>query len=504
MGKEANDRKIFDWLDSRLGLTNTFLRKAEAYSLKPTYWLGALAILAFLVQAVTGSLMLLYYVPTVSDAYSSTTYIFGSVPLGRLLETVHLYGAYAMVFLVFLHLMRGFFVSVHKKPRELMWVVGMLMGLVVLAFALTGYLLPWTVVSKSATDVTIGMLSFLPAEIGPILKFLIAGAGSDADELRRFFDLHVVILPVVLVLLIALKFYMFEVHGPAKPSSGTGDGANRLPWFPDVFLYLGVLGGIFVGLLLAVSAIFPLSLPPQFTPEAAALAVPQPEWYFLWLYQILKISAFEGSGIEYALGAVTAVLLFLLLLPFIDKGEERNPASRPIYVTVGLIATAEVMMLATWGYLTPGQVIPNSEALTMTLGTAVAIGAVSSITFRARRAFEARYTTVSLKPSVGAPLYMSSSGIAVPQSLGQSYERIRKWVSSSILVFLIVVTGYLWSIDIVTRQRTFGVFLGVELVAFSLLVYASSRPKFVKLNGSWVLIGCLSLAVLLMMATMVQ
>jgi quinol-cytochrome oxidoreductase complex cytochrome b subunit len=533
MGTNTNYKKIFNWIDSRLGLSHTILRPAEAYSLKPSYWLGGLAVLAFLIQAVTGSLMLLYYVPTVDGAYSSTMYIFGSVPLGQLLESIHLYGAYAMVLLAFAHLMRGYFASVHKKPRELMWVVGMLMGLVVLAFALTGYLLPWTVVSKSATDVTIGMLSFLPAELGPILKFLIAGAGSDAEELRRFFDLHVVVLPAALMLLVALKFYMFEVHGPAKPSSGSGDGGGRLPWFPGVLLYLTMVGSIFLGLLLVISAVFPLALPPKFTPQTAALSVPQPEWYFLWLYQILKFSAFEGSGIEYVLGMVTAVLLFLILLPFLDRGQERNPASRPIFITMGIAATAELVVLAVWGYLTPGKVIADSEALTVTLGTAAVIALLSSITFRAKRMFEARYeanqlnlniahsspalSTAVLPPakSMQSTSRGSSSGNRHPsilplplggpgQFLRPAQERVRTWISFSILTFLIVVTAYLWFIDLMTQQRIFGILLGSELVAFSMLIYATVKPSFEKLSRPWILVGCLSLAILLLLTVTVQ
>jgi len=136
--------------------------------MNPLYWLGALTVIAFGIQVLTGLLMLIYYVPTTDQAYSSTLFIIKVVPLGWLLESVHLYGAYAMILLTFLHLFRGYFSSVQKKPREMMWVIGMLMGLTVMGFGLTGYLLPWTVVSKSATDVSIGMLSFLPAQIGPI------------------------------------------------------------------------------------------------------------------------------------------------------------------------------------------------------------------------------------------------------------------------------------------------------------------------------------------------
>ncbi|HEX4919396.1 MAG TPA: cytochrome b N-terminal domain-containing protein, partial [Candidatus Bathyarchaeia archaeon] len=192
---ENPGRRFVEWVKGQFGLKTNVLRPVPDYSLNPLYWLGALTAIAFGLQVLTGLLMMIYYVPSTDQAYSSTLFIIQSVPLGWLLETVHLYGAYAMILLALLHLFRGYFVSVHKKPRQMMWIVGMLMGLIVLGFGLTGYLLPWTVVSKSATDVSVGMLSFLPVQIGPILTFLIAGAGSSSAELTRFFDLHVIVLP---------------------------------------------------------------------------------------------------------------------------------------------------------------------------------------------------------------------------------------------------------------------------------------------------------------------
>ena len=217
---ESPGRKFVEWFKDRFGLKISVLRPVPEYSMNPLYWLGALTAIAFGLQVLTGLLMLIYYVPTTDQAYSSTLFIMKYVPLGGLLETVHLYGAYAMILLAFLHLFRGYFASVQKRPREMMWVIGMLMGLTVMAFGLTGYLLPWTVVSKSATDVSIGMLSFLPAQIGPIVTFLIAGSGTGAGELTRFFDLHIIVLPAALLSLLALKLYMFEAHGAAEPVSG--------------------------------------------------------------------------------------------------------------------------------------------------------------------------------------------------------------------------------------------------------------------------------------------
>ena len=381
-------RAILDWLDSRIGLKATVLRPVPEYSLNPLYWLGALTVIVFLVQGVTGFLILIYYMPTVEQAYSSTQYIMQSVPLGWLLETVHMYSAYAMILLAFLHMVRGYFVSAHKKPRELMWVAGMLMGLIVLALGLTGYLLPWTVVSKSATDVSVGMLGFLPVQLGEILTFLIVGPGGSAGELHRFFELHIIVLPAALLVLLGIKMYMFEVHGAAKPVSDSPVDSRDAPWFPRVVLYFAIMGCVFVAFILGASALFPLSLPPEFSPAAAASLVPQPEWYFLWMYQVLKFASFEGSGIYYALALFTLILLVLVFLPFIDRGTERNPASRRLYTVVGIVGIAELLALTVWGYFTPGEVIPDSQGLTVMLGIAVAISIMAFLTFRARRSFD--------------------------------------------------------------------------------------------------------------------
>ena len=357
------------------------LRPAPRYSLSPFYWLGALAVVAFIIQGITGVIMMLYYLPSPTQAYASTLYIFQNVSYGSFLETVHLYTAYAMIMLAFMHMMRGYFVSVHKKPREVMWMVGMAMGFVTLGFGFTGYLLPWTVVSKSATDVGTGMLSALPQPLSSFLNFLVAGTGGDATELLRFYDLHVVVLPAVLLVLLAVKMYMLESHGVAEPPGGMSSVEEKkrklMPIFPDVSLYLFELAALFGGAMLLISVAFPLTLPPQYTPTLAATSTPQPDWYFLWIYQILKFSVFEGSGLTVALSLVTIIFAALFLLPFIDRGQTRTLWKRRGFVTLGAIFVSEVAILTIWGFLTPGRVIPYEQGVLVLGGTALLIGLAS-------------------------------------------------------------------------------------------------------------------------------
>jgi quinol-cytochrome oxidoreductase complex cytochrome b subunit len=431
-------RRFVEWVKSQVGLTTNVLRPVPEYTLNPMYWLGALTVIAFMLQALTGLLMMIYYVPSTDQAYSSTLFIIQSVPLGWLLETVHLYGAYAMILLAALHLFRGYFVSVHKKPRQMMWVVGMLMGLTVLGFGLTGYLLPWTVVSKSATDVSIGMLGFLPAQIGSILLFLIAGPGGSAAELTRFFDLHIIVLPAGLLSLLALKMFMFEAHGAAEPVKGV-KSSGEVPWFPTVYLYFAMIGSVFVAIIFAASALFPIQLAAQFTPAAAANYVPQPEWYFLSMYQLLKFASFEGNGIYYALTVVTVLAAGVVLLPFIDRGKPRDPKARPFYTTAGLVLIGEVLVLTVWGYLTPGQVIPDIQAVEV-LGIAGIGIAAASFYFLKKGGSGVRWLVHSLSRARELRLPFTHPGVtalfAIPLitgsvSLANVADAVTKGVASS-------------------------------------------------------------------------
>jgi quinol-cytochrome oxidoreductase complex cytochrome b subunit len=375
-------KKIRSAIDFRLGLSGTILRPVPRYSLSTGMWLGALAVVSFVILAVTGCLMLSSYVPTPDTAYSSTTGIITTVPFGSLVETVHLYAAYSMILFAFLHMMRGFFANVHKKPRELMWIVGVLMGLVTLMSGFTGYLLPWTVVSKSATDVSIGILNNLPNPLRSVLLHLLAGSGSSSDLLTHFFGLHIVVLPGVLVILLMIKMHMFEVHGvskPLKPRQGfnseriyeamevggedPGKMYETLPWFPTVAVYVLMISSVFVSLLLFLSAIFPIQLPAQYTPQAAAGYMPEPEWYFLWVYQILKISIFGGKGVLAAITFVSALPILLILLPLLDRSKRDSFTGRPLYASIGIAMSYEVLALTVWAAMTPGRTIGNLDAL---------------------------------------------------------------------------------------------------------------------------------------------
>jgi quinol-cytochrome oxidoreductase complex cytochrome b subunit len=427
--------KVVHWFDARLGLSYEMLRPAPTYSVNPFYWLGALAVVAFAIQGVTGAIMMIYYIPTPIQAYSSTLYIFQNVSYGRFLETVHLYTAYAMIMLAFMHMMRGYFVSVNKKPREMMWITGMLMGFVTLGFGFTGYLLPWTVVSKSATDVGIGMMSALPQPLSSWIQFLVVGSGTDSGTILRFYDLHVVVLPGVLLLLLFGKMYMLEAHGVSEPVLGPVPLPEKkrklIPIFPDLTTYLLELAAMFGAAIMLISLVFPLNLQPEYTPTLAAQYASQPDWYFLWIYQILKIDVFEGAGLTVALGLVSLIFVALILLPFLDRGKTRRVEARMKWVTLGLIFVGEVAVLTIWGYLTPGSIIPTEQAVLVLGGTAIIIALVSA----------GAYKLIFHKMPVGtSPQSTQPPGSGTRSYATRSFNTAALWTATSFVVLLTVGT----------------------------------------------------------------
>jgi ubiquinol-cytochrome c reductase cytochrome b subunit len=442
--------KLVDWFDVKLGFAKAPLKPIPDFALNPIYWLGLLLAVTFGLQALTGIFMLLYYVPTPAEAYTSTMFVINSVPLGKLTETFHLYTAYAMILLTFLHLLRNFFGSAHKGNRDLMWLAGIVLGILVVSFGVTGYLLPWTVISKSASDVAIGFINFLPTPLANLGKFVAVGSGSDASHITTFLHVHTVFLPLALIALLGLKIYMYEVHGPAYVSAyGKPKTGKYLRWFPKIFLYAVILFSAYIAILLALSSIFPLELPPAYSPATAGQYVVQPDWYLLWVYQLLKIQAFEGPEAVYATVGIAVFAVLLLLLPFYDRSKRRDLGQRPLYATIGTILVMEFITLTIWGYMTPGQVIPNEQAAALLFGVAIETAVVVWIAYavRRRKCVETKPGEPSLATPATGPAVQDSAPSAAVKVSASSTKRLQsvpKQISSSMLSrFTVVFVAFL-------------------------------------------------------------
>ena len=434
-------KRIMKWFEERFGINSVdkVLRPIPNFAFRPDYWLGALLVLGFIMQGITGFLLLLYYVPTPEEAWASTHAIVTSVPYGSLLLTFHLYNAYAIILIAFLHMFRNFFVGSYKRPRESMWFYGVILGLITLGFGFTGYLLPWTVISKSATDVGIGMLNYFPQWLTGWLKSLLVGNGTDADELTRFFAMHVILLPLLLAIFLSLKLFTFEVHGIAPPMEGAKDEKST-SWMPGGILYITMLGLFYVGGLLIIASVFPATLPPAYSVQAAMSITPEPDWYFLWMYQILKLSIFEGPHVIDALLLIALLFVVLFFLPIIDFKGGRLPSERPVIFTLGMIVSSSIIFLTVWAYFTPAQTIPFYQAVMYIGGIAI----IESV---------AAYFGLKRKKSGTSRAHPSIAMIVLALSIaGASASLVM--LEKGYIISLVSLVGFIYaSLESITRVR---------------------------------------------------
>ncbi len=333
--------RILDWLDSRTGY-RWLLDKALHETLpRGTGWFfttGSVVTLLIVCQFVTGIGLTMYDVPAPSLAYDSVRYIMTGLPLGWLLRGLHFWGASFLVVAAVVHMLRVFFFGSYKAPREVTWLSGVLMLLVVLAFSLSGYLLPWDQKAYWATTVTIAIAGSTPVVGEYVANVLRGGPDLGALTLGRWFSAHVFLLPITLVTLIAAHIALMRKHGISGPlQESPGPGPQFFPWhvIKDTIMMAAVFASLFT-----LAALVPAHLDEIANPADASY-IPRPEWYFLSLFQLLKY--FPGPLEPVATMVIPGVVIgFLLLLPFLDRGAGRHPFRGPrrwltvAFVTLGV------------------------------------------------------------------------------------------------------------------------------------------------------------------------
>lgn len=220
-------KKTYDWIDERLGVTPIWRDIADhevPAHVNPAnkmsafiYCFGGLTFLIITTQIISGMFLAMYYVPDIINAYKSVKYITDEVMLGNIVRGMHFWGASLVIIMMFLHMLRVFFTGSYKAPRELNWVVGVLIFMVVMGFGFTGYLLPWDQKAYFATQVGTKIAATVPV-LGPYIQTLLVG-GPDlgALTLTRFFAIHVFFLPAALLALLGLHFFMIRKQGISGP-----------------------------------------------------------------------------------------------------------------------------------------------------------------------------------------------------------------------------------------------------------------------------------------------
>lgn len=316
----AHWNRINDWLDHRTGV-HTAVRKFLYEDIPASSgWhqvFGSVALFLFLVQSFSGALLAFNYAPTPGDAYNSLRYILTELTGGRLMRGLHHWGASLMITVVVLHMIQVFLFGAYKKPREATWMVGVVLLLLTLAYGLTGYLLPWDNRAYWGTVVATNIASQAPL-LGPYLSRLLGGQGSiGVVTFARFFGLHVLLLPPATAFLIAVHVYLVRKHGVA-PAPGD-ELVPKKKFYPEQVFKdtMAIFAAFAILFVMAVAARVPLE---QLADPTDTSYVPRPEWYFLFLFQLLKLF----TGPLEVVGSVVLpglAVLALILVPFIDRGQ---------------------------------------------------------------------------------------------------------------------------------------------------------------------------------------
>ena len=321
-------RSVSGWFEERTGLG----RLIRAVSDEPipggprwAYVFGGGLLFLFLLQAVTGAFLVMYYVPSSDHAHSSVAYIEKAVAGGSFLRGLHYYGASAMILVLALHLAQTLLFGAYKGRRELNWISGLILLPLVLLLGFTGYLLPWDQEAYFGTKVGANIAAEVPV-VGPWLaRLLLGGRELTTISLSRFFVLHILFVPGLILIFVVAHLFLFRKAGPAGSYHEHDPKTGR--FYPKQFFYdTAFVFALFV-LLSALAVAMPVPLGPLVDPTSDYLA--RPAWYFLPLFELLKYFPGELSLIP---SVILPGILFaaLILLPFFDRKSERHPLRRPV------------------------------------------------------------------------------------------------------------------------------------------------------------------------------
>jgi len=362
MPQQTTRVRIAQWLNERLGLDSVreFLahKHVPVHSATPWYYFGGITLFLFVIQVLTGILLLLYYRPTPTEAYESVQFIVTRVEFGWLVRSVHSWSANLMILAAFVHMFSVVFLHSYRRPREVTWLSGIVLLGLALGFGFSGYLLPWNEVSYFATKVGTDMAASIPWIGPPIARYLRGGDDVGGATLTRFFGFHVAVLPglatVFLLLHLALvqKFGMSSPVRVEKEYTQRGAAIPQMPFFPNFFLRELMAWYAALGVLGSLAALFPWELGTKADPFASAPAGIRPEWYFLAPFYTLKLLPSHVWLIEgELLGLIGFSLLgvFWIGLPF--WAVNRQGVHRTRLVTgVGVALLAYLATFSALGY----------------------------------------------------------------------------------------------------------------------------------------------------------
>lgn len=328
---------VTSFLSERLPLEKMSVRSlvttktVPVHSMSWAYYLGGIALFTFGIQLASGLMLLFYYEPTVSDAHASVEHITAHVAAGALVRNLHTWSASAMILAVLAHMITTFAMKAFVRPREITWLSGVALLMITFAFGFTGYLLPWNQIAVNATKVGLQSIEevgrYLPAALSELptrLKELIQGEPAVGQAtLSRFYAIHVVVLPLIILGTLGLHLVSVQLHGMSQGVDKPGKKTERFfPFFilKDFWLWGLVFLVLFVlALTLPFESFFSYPLFSAYDPLGSTPDGIKPEWYFFFAYYPLELMPFWIVGL-----ATNVVLIILLAAPWIFRGTQRR------------------------------------------------------------------------------------------------------------------------------------------------------------------------------------
>jgi len=382
--------RIVEWLKERTNIEHVpFVRVPYTY-FNLDMWLGAIVAASFFWLAMTGLLLILYYRP--EAPLESTKQTLFERPFGGVLLTSHLYAAHFMLIAAIIHASRNLFKGIYKRPRELVWILGVITGFMALQTAFFGYSLVGDRIAKEAINIgsTLTIRS-LGEQIGIYLVSAVFSLDPE-ETYYRVFAMHVIFATILFLLFVA-HFGLFEQHGPAPREEETNwsieperidqNRKDLAPWFPVNVVFILAVTFTVWGLILLVDSLamrFADLLPPLFKPYPVEAEdfTPMPPWFFLFAYRIFQFTflTLPSPTVPQLLQFIVSMVLpplILILLPFIDRGKSRHPLDRPVPVIVGALMFIYFWQLTIWALIEPGIPIKFLQALVVMLPPALVL-----------------------------------------------------------------------------------------------------------------------------------
>ncbi len=350
--------KINIWIKDRLQwkTIKDFLFRKDVPKHKYSFWYywGGFTLFCLIIQAITGVLLLFYYKPSIEDAHASIVYITNTVAFGSLIRSLHSWSASLLIFCASVHMFSLFFLKAYRKPRELLWMSGIIIFLFILGFGFTGYLLPWNELSYFGTLVGLAEMEKFPLLGSALAHFLKGGNHISSSTLTRMFAVHTGLLPLLTIFFLGIHLVLNRTN-EYSITIGIKNNNEPVRFYKDFFYRASIGWLVLLALVFTLAVLLPKDTGKAF--DIYNLTEPpsgiHPEWYFMFLFQTLKSESVIPPIITVLLISLFSVFWFFV--PVLDKKAAREMKS-PAFTLIGVLILTYIIIMTYLAYKGAGKI----------------------------------------------------------------------------------------------------------------------------------------------------